>query len=165
MVRALAVDHEVQVVAPVSWPVALRVRRAGQRWERARRADGIEVRHPVYVYPPKLLRNQYGGFFWWSIRRTVERMLRSFEPDVVIGYWAHPDGQAAVHVARRLGVPAVVMVGGTDILVLGHAPGRRKAIGVSTPGVSRLGVETRPAIGSASIPTRRCCSGSDTWCP
>jgi glycosyltransferase involved in cell wall biosynthesis len=45
-----------------------------------------------------------------------------------MGYWAHPDGQAAVQVARRLGVPAVVMVGGTDVLVLGHGSARRRAI-------------------------------------
>jgi glycosyltransferase involved in cell wall biosynthesis len=128
MVRALGASHEVQVIAPVAWPIAYRARREGQTWERARRLDDVEVRHPVYYYTPKLLRPHYGAFFWWSIRRTVNQMLRDFEPDVVIGYWAHPDGQAAVHLARRLGVPAVVMVGGTDVLVLGHEARRRQAI-------------------------------------
>jgi glycosyltransferase involved in cell wall biosynthesis len=128
MATALGASHELQVIAPVAWPIAYRARRNGQTWEDARRLDGIEVRHPVYFYTPKLLRSWYGAFFWWSIRRTVNRMLRNFEPDVVIGYWAHPDGQAAVQVARRLGVPAVVMVGGTDVLVLGHEASRRRAI-------------------------------------
>lgn len=128
MVRALGASHELQVIAPVAWPIVYRARRDGQTWERARRLDGIEVRHPIYFYTPKLLRSRYGAFFWWSIRRTVDQMLRGFEPDVVIGYWTHPDGQAAVHVARRLGVPAVVMVGGTDVLVLGTETGRRRAI-------------------------------------
>jgi teichuronic acid biosynthesis glycosyltransferase TuaC len=128
MVRALGASHELQVIAPVAWPIAYRARRDGQTWEGARRLDGIEVRHPVYFYTPKLLRPHYGAFFWWSIRRTVNQMLRGFEPDVVIGYWAHPDGQAAVHVAHRLSVPAVVMVGGTDVLVLGTGGGRRRAI-------------------------------------
>ena len=128
MARALGASHELQVIAPVAWPIAYRARREGQTWEDARRLDGVEVRHPVYFYTPKLLRSWYGAFFWWSIRRTVNRMLRNFEPDVVIGYWAHPDGQAAIQVARRLGVPAVVMVGGTDVLVLGHEASRRRAI-------------------------------------
>jgi glycosyltransferase involved in cell wall biosynthesis len=116
------------VIAPVAWPIVYRARRNGQAWERTRRLDGIEVRHPVYFYTPKFLRAHYGAFFWWSIRRTVNQMLRDFAPDVVVGYWTHPDGQAAVHVARRLGVPAVVMVGGTDVLVLGHEASRRRAI-------------------------------------
>jgi glycosyltransferase involved in cell wall biosynthesis len=128
MARALGASHELQVIAPVPWPIVYRARRDGQTCEGARRLDGIEVRHPVYFYTPKFLRSRYGAFFWWSIRRTVNEMLRDFEPDVVIGYWAHPDGQAAVHVARRLGVPAVVMVGGTDVLVLGHEASRRRAI-------------------------------------
>jgi len=128
MVRALGASHEIQVIAPVAWPIVYRARRDGQPWEGVRRLDGIDVRHPVYFYPPKLLRSHYGTFFWWSISRTVQQILRGFEPDVVIGYWAHPDGQAAVHVARRLGVPAVVMVGGTDVLVLGTDARRRRAI-------------------------------------
>ena len=128
MARALGASHEVRVIAPVAWPTVYRARRNGQTWERTRRLDGIDVRHPVYFYTPKLLRSHYGAFFWWSIRRTVNQILRDFEPDVVVGYWTHPDGQAAVHVAHRLGVPGVVMVGGTDVLVLGHEASRRRAI-------------------------------------
>ena len=128
MVRALGASHDVRVIAPMAWPIVWRARREGRVWAFARRLDGIEVRHPVYVYTPKLLRHCYGAFFWWSIRQSVNQMLQGFEPDVVIGYWAHPDGQAAVRVARRLGVPAVVMVGGTDVLVLGHEARRRRAI-------------------------------------
>ena len=128
MVRALGNSCEIQVIAPVAWPLVYRAQRAGRAWERVRRADGVVVRHPVYYYPPKVLRSGYGAFFRWSIRATVDELLREFQPDIVMGYWAHPDGQAAVHIASRLGVPSVVMVGGTDVLVLGHGAGRRRAI-------------------------------------
>lgn len=128
MVHALTGAHHVKVIAPVAWPIVYRARRQGQTWDAARRFDDIEVRHPTFYYTPKLLRSRHGAFLWWSIRRTVDEMLRGFVPDVVIGYWSHPDGQAAVRVARRLGVPAVVMVGGTDVLVLGQLPRRRPAI-------------------------------------
>jgi glycosyltransferase involved in cell wall biosynthesis len=128
MVRALAGHHQVKVIAPVAWPIAVRARREGLAWDAARLVDDIEVRHPTYYYPPKVLRARYGAFLWWSIRRTVDDVLREFVPDVVVGYWSHPDGQSAVQVARRLGVPAVVMVGGTDVLVLGQQRSRGRAI-------------------------------------
>jgi teichuronic acid biosynthesis glycosyltransferase TuaC len=129
MVRAFGPSHDVAVVAPVAWPIALRARRQGRSWERARRVDGIDIRHPVYFYTPRALRRHYGAFFRWSIRSAVDDVLKGFAPDVVVGYWAHPDGQAAVALARRLGVPSVVMVGGSDILVLGREAGRGRLIG------------------------------------
>jgi teichuronic acid biosynthesis glycosyltransferase TuaC len=128
MVRAFGPSHDVAVVAPVSWPIALRARRQGRSWERARRVDGIDIRHPVYFYTPRALRRHYGAFFRWSIRGAVDELLHGFTPDVVVGYWAHPDGHAAVALARRLGVPSVVMVGGSDILVLGRQAGRGRLI-------------------------------------
>jgi glycosyltransferase involved in cell wall biosynthesis len=128
MVRAFGAGHEVRVIAPVAWPVAWRARRDGRAWDDSRRLDGVDVRHPVYFYTPRTLRTWYGTFFQWSIRRSVDSVLASFSPDVVVGYWAHPDGQAAVAIARRLGVPAVVMVGGSDILVLGETAGRGRRI-------------------------------------
>jgi glycosyltransferase involved in cell wall biosynthesis len=74
------------------------------------------------------LRSQYGWFFWQSIRRTVNRLLETFKPDAILGYWAHPDGEAAVGVARFLRVPGVVMVGGTDVLLLTEGRRRRDCI-------------------------------------
>ena len=88
MVRGLTASHDVRVIAPISWPIVYRARRSGQSWKPARVVDGVEVLHPVYVYPPKLLRSHYGAFFWWSIRHSVAKMLRAFEPEVVIGYRA-----------------------------------------------------------------------------
>jgi len=128
MVRAIAGHHQVKTIAPVAWPLVFRARRDGRAWDTARIVDHAEVRHPTYFYTPKVLRDWYGAFFWWSIRRTVADLLQGFAPDVVIGYWSHPDGMSAVRIARQLGVPAVVMVGGTDILMLGQRRSRRRAI-------------------------------------
>ena len=91
-------------------------------------SGSVEVRHPTYFYTPKILRGQYGRFFEWSIARAVNDVLRTFQPQLVMGYWSHPDGHAAVRIAQRLGVPGVVMVGGTDVLVLGKDLARQRAI-------------------------------------
>ena len=128
MVRALGPANEVRVIAPVAWPIALRARWQRQRWDRARQADGIDIRHPVYFYTPRALRTHYAAFLRWSIKDAVDDSLQGFAPDVVVGYWAHPDGRAALAIARRLGVPGVVMVGGSDILLLGRDAARGSVI-------------------------------------
>lgn len=123
LVQQLRGRHDVRVIAPVPWVQRLRGRGGG----RGVRDDAGEL-YPTYVYPPKLLRHRYGEFFSRSIRGSVDRLLERFRPDAVIGYWAHPDGEAAGEVARRCGVPFVLLVGGSDIRVLtGHAR-RRECI-------------------------------------
>jgi glycosyltransferase involved in cell wall biosynthesis len=128
MVRSFGSSHAVQVIAPIPWPVVWRAWRQGVSWDTARRFGNVDVRHPVYGYTPYALRSCYGGFFRWSIRRAVDESLRDYSPDVVAGYWAHPDGYAALAIARRLGVPCVIMVGGSDVLLLGQQPRRGRLI-------------------------------------
>src|SRR5947207_14900326 len=91
-------------------------------------ADGLEVHYPCYDVSPRLFRRLYGSFLWWSVRGTVRRLLESSRPEAVLGYWAHPDGEVAVRVARMIGVPAVVMVGGSDVLLLTRHPSRRRCV-------------------------------------
>jgi len=128
MIRGLSTADEVRVIAPIPWPVALTATYRNASWPAFREIDGVSVRHPVYLYPPKILRRFYGTFFRRSISGAVHEVLREFEPQLVLGYWAHPDGEAAVRIAARLGVPGVVMVGGTDVLVLGTGTERKPAI-------------------------------------
>jgi teichuronic acid biosynthesis glycosyltransferase TuaC len=121
MVRALERQGDsVEVVSPVSWVVRWR------NWWMERRSNGdrstlLEGRRahfPTYYYTPGMLRTWYGCFMWYSIRRTLLSAVRAAPPDAVVGYWAHPDGEAALRLARRMGVPCVVVVGGSDVLLL-----------------------------------------------
>src|SRR5690606_29202867 len=45
-------------------------------------------------------------------------------PDVILSYWADPDGTAAVRWGARARVPVVQMVGGSDVLLLARDPRR-----------------------------------------
>jgi glycosyltransferase involved in cell wall biosynthesis len=131
MVKALAQGQEVRVVSPVSWVDGWRARRQGQPGLGPQRCEvvaGVDVVYPRYYYSPKVLRSLYGWFLWQSVRGAVRRLLDDFVPDAVLGYWAHPDGAVAVRIARSLGVPAVVMVGGSDVLLLARQRGRRRLI-------------------------------------
>jgi peptidoglycan/xylan/chitin deacetylase (PgdA/CDA1 family)/glycosyltransferase involved in cell wall biosynthesis len=130
LVRALARDHAIEVISPVSWWDEWRaVRRGCTALDPARTAsiEGIDATYPRYLYPPGILRRFYGWFMKWSIRTALEGGCQG-RPDIVLAYWAHPDGEAAVYAARRMGVPAVVMVGGSDILLLARRGARRRCI-------------------------------------
>ena len=129
LVQALSADHQVTVVSPRSWYAELRGRLAGQpALQRTADLGGATVHYPRSWYTPGMLRQYYAGMYWWSIRRTVEHALRTERPDVVLAYWAHPDGAAAVRAARQAGVPAVVIVGGSDVLLLTQDAARRACI-------------------------------------
>lgn len=131
LLKAMAREHEIRVISPRSW-VHGSSRRARALLRRHPAAtmciEGIPVQYPRYYYTPKILRTWYGLFMWESVRGTVCRLATTWVPDIVLGYWAHPDGEVAVRVARLLGVPGVVMVGGSDVLMLTRDPGRRELI-------------------------------------
>lgn len=129
--RALASFHDVRVVAPVLWTEELFAPAHGHERigeSRSGRAGRIEVHYPRYYYTPKILRSLYGTFLWQSVRGTLHRMVEAEPIDVVLSYWAHPDGEVAVRLAKELGVPSVVMVGGSDVLVLTKSHSRSRHV-------------------------------------
>jgi teichuronic acid biosynthesis glycosyltransferase TuaC len=130
LARALAQRHEVRVISPISWVDAWKAKGSPEQpsGHDPVMLDGIPVYYPRYFYPPRIGRTRYGWFLWQSIRRTVWRLLSSYLPDVVLGYWVHPDGEAAVRVARLLGVPSAVIVGGSDVLLLPQDHRRRRCV-------------------------------------
>jgi glycosyltransferase involved in cell wall biosynthesis len=130
LVRSLAARHEVTVLAPVPWTSDPPWRSAAAECgpDRSRLLDGVRVHHPRYYYVPKLFGDRAGWFYWRSVRATVSRILASFTPDLVLGYWAYPDGAAAVRVARQTGARSAVIVGGSDVLLDTRSESRRRRV-------------------------------------
>ena len=129
--KALTARHQVQVVAPRSWVDVSRGLLAGKRGkveDATATANGLEVEYPCYYYPPKVLRGLHASLMWASVRRRVRRLAARFQPDCVVSYWAYPDGAAALRAARHLGVPGMVMVGGSDVLLLTQQAAWRRRI-------------------------------------
>jgi glycosyltransferase involved in cell wall biosynthesis len=50
------------------------------------------------------------------------------KPEVVLSYWAHPDGEAGLHAARAYEAHSAVIVGGSDALILPHLRGRGPSV-------------------------------------
>lgn len=125
LLSGLAQDHAVRVVAPV--PFLQRLRRSPSPPGYSALPD-VPAVYPPFYYPPRVLRTRFDDFLWWSTRHVLRQTIADFQPDVVLSYWAHPDGAVAVRAAREAGIPAVVTVGGSDVLVLGRRGARRRAI-------------------------------------
>jgi len=129
--QALLGKHDVRVVAPVPWLAELEATLRGKPGvpkDRCTSLEGIDVDYPRYWYPPGILRSAYHRFLWNSTRKHLEIIAKEFAPQAVLGYWAHPDGQVAVQLARRIGASAWIMVGGSDVFLLTRDGTRRRRI-------------------------------------
>jgi glycosyltransferase involved in cell wall biosynthesis len=127
--RALARENEVRIVAPRSFLDVWKSRHDnenGDRW--VFESYGLTVSYPRYFYTPGCARQFYGEMMWWSVRRHLQRVVSEFQPEAVISYWAHPDGEVALRVARSLSIPSVLIVGGSDVLILPQDRRRRSKI-------------------------------------
>jgi len=124
--RSLAKAHRVQICSPRPWPEVLRMKLRGKSFEPGVDVHdaGLTAEYPCYWYAPKLTQKQSGKILWQSSRRTVLAQAKRARPDVVLSYWAHPDGEAGLRAARETGAAAATIVGGTDALILPHRPGR-----------------------------------------
>lgn len=127
---ALAREHSVRVIAPRSWHEWLKVKRSGRTYgpSAEARAHGLEVDYPVFWYMPKVQPQNMDAAMWRSLRRSMQQFPASFRPDVVISYWAFPDGAAGIRLGEHYGVPSVMIAGGSDVLLLPNDAARGPAV-------------------------------------
>jgi len=113
--------HDVDVLTAVDF----RERMAGVRG--AVDVPGLRTDHFVFVYPPRL--RALHAFFWLlSLLVQRGRKLRAGNYDCLLLSWAYPDAAAAGWLARRLGIPYIVKVHGSDLNVQANDALRRPQI-------------------------------------
>ncbi len=113
-----AAGHEVRMVVPVDW-------RDQQGSPLAAIPDTTFL---PWFHPPLIRRDLWHRWMWLSLGRALRQEAAAFAPDIVLGGWVHPDGAAAVRLARQIGRPAAVLAGGSDLLLLAQSPRRRREI-------------------------------------
>src|SRR5260221_7964599 len=139
---------DVEVLATIPWfPGAS----ALGRWSAAGRLttvptresiDGMRVRHPRFVFLPKLGHAFSGPLYAASLLPMI--LPYRGRADVVLGAWAYPDGFAAVVMADMLGVPAVVKLHGSDMNVVARWPGPQRRLEWALPRAERVVAVSRP---------------------
>lgn len=133
MVQALSELHPTHVVSPVSWldEFSHHIKKKpslNREWLPFESPNRLSVEYPRFYYPPKILHSHHGQFLHWSIKKSLHQAISQFQPDIILSYWLHPDGEVAVRAAQEHGLPVVVMTGGSDILLLTKNRHRRRAI-------------------------------------
>ena len=119
--RALAArgDVEVQVVAPVGlppWPLSLHPHYA---WLRSlplhETRNGLVVHRPRYRVWPRIGKAGTARAIAKALMPFLRKLRAEFPFDVIDAEFFWPDGPAAMHLARALGIPFSVKARGSDI--------------------------------------------------
>jgi glycosyltransferase involved in cell wall biosynthesis len=113
--------HDVSVLVAVSFLDRLRGRRGESR-------SSLSLSHFTFFYPPGVARSLHAAFYYVSMMLGRGRRVQRGEYDCLLASWAYPDAVAASRFARRLRVPYVVKVHGSDLNVQAELPARRGQI-------------------------------------
>jgi glycosyltransferase involved in cell wall biosynthesis len=139
----LGQKHEVDVLTAVDF----RERLAGKRGEV--NVPGLRTDHFVFVYPPKVGRFLHA--FCWLVSLLCQRgwRIRAAHYDCLLVSWAYPDAAAAGWLARRLGIPYVVKVHGSDLNVQAERALHRIQIRSALRGAGAVVAVSRALAGKA----------------
>ena len=119
-------DTELQLVSPVGlapWPLSLLPHYAGRSSLPEREEwKGILVHRPRYVTLPKIGRAHDARAMTKGVLPLLHEIRKDFPFDLIAAEFFWPDGVAAMHLARALGVPFSVKARGSDIHYWGRRP-------------------------------------------
>lgn len=127
-IDAMAGSCGIKIIAPIPWTLPLPWHRASSAFSRICREEtigGIRVFHPRFFLIPKICRSLYGIFYFMGILRTAKRIYSQCKYDVILSYFAYPDGFAAVLLSRIVQRPLAIKILGSDINVYTRGKFRR----------------------------------------
>lgn len=113
---------EILVISPVAVsliPVeGLSVWKNLRRVKRGDLLEGIKILYPRYLHFPKRILGKYSftiDFFF--IKRVIQSVIKTFQPDILHVHTATPDGVIGLLIRREFSLPLVISLRGSDINV------------------------------------------------
>ena len=113
--RHLAQLCEVRVLAPYDWFFIKGRFAPPEPLPETETIAGLTVHHSRNFYLPKIGRTLNPWLYAQSASGPIRRMRATFPFDVIFVNWAYPDACGIAKVARRLGVPFVASISGSDV--------------------------------------------------
>jgi len=104
-------EHDVEVITAVDFRERFGRKRAPLQ------VNNLGTDHFVFFYPPLIGRSLHAFCWLFSLLTQKWRRLRHLPYDCMLLSWAYPDAAAAGWLARRMGIPYVVKVHGSDLNV------------------------------------------------
>ena len=131
-VKALvAKGIEVQVISPVPW-VPFPINYLSAKWKSYSIIpdrtvyEGINIWYPHYLtFPRSWFFASLGQRMYLGIRELVTKIYRDFQFDLIHAHALIPDGFAGILVRKKIGIPLIVTIHGSDLLIY---PYRNKLI-------------------------------------
>ena len=113
-------DAEVKVIAPAPWfpfkHSAFGAYADFASVPETEMRNGVEVRHPRYLIPPKLAMNVAPAALTRCLRKAVCALVDDgWDFDLIDAHYFYPDGVAALQIAREFDRPIVITARGTDV--------------------------------------------------
>jgi len=93
-----------------------------------REYEGIPVTDVWAWYLPLFQGSINGRLYAAGIRSALNNLCASFKPDFLLTSWTFPDMVAVAQEAKRLGLPLVAIVRGTDVHLYSTMPSRWTAV-------------------------------------
>ncbi len=112
-----SLGHEYNIVVPRPWLQAMKTPEIMQRPLDAERING-EIYYAPFYYTPGMLHRTHSLAEWLSLKALLKRTQTTFDPDVIVSYFALPDGNVAGRLANSMGKPFVYISGGSDVLLI-----------------------------------------------
>ena len=119
----LGAYHELDVMVAVDF----RDRRRGPRGEGPALAHARALDF-TFWYPPRIGRSLHGLAWYASLMAQRGAQLRRGRYDLLLASWGYPDAVGTARLARRLDLPYVVKVHGSDLNVQAEQPLHRPQI-------------------------------------
>lgn len=143
---ALARLCPLSLVAPLPFLAAL----AARLCRTPAPADPFPVRRPIFWYLPVLQRQWHGRAYLLSAWPALGAAARDLRPTVLLATWLYPDAWAGLLAARRLDLPLVVKLHGSDLLTLRNDPARRPYLRQVLAQADRVVAVSQPLAAAAS---------------
>ncbi|WP_202840268.1 glycosyltransferase family 4 protein [Luteimonas saliphila] len=140
----LAEFHELDVMVAVDFRDRLRGPRGAAPVLRHARATDF-----TFWYPPRIGRGLHGLAWYASLLAQRRRMLRDGRYDLLLASWAYPDAIGTARLAKRLGLPYVVKVHGSDLNVQAEQPSHRPQIAAALRGARAVVAVSDALVGKA----------------
>ncbi|RJX33638.1 MAG: glycosyltransferase family 4 protein [Desulfarculus sp.] len=118
---AMASFCRLGLVAPVPWTELM----GAGSWRLTSQDKPYPVHWPVFWYLPRFRRHWHARCLLWSAWPQLRRLAQDLRPQVLLATWLFPSGWAGMMAARRLGLPFVLKVHGSDVMVFKDDPRRR----------------------------------------
>jgi glycosyltransferase involved in cell wall biosynthesis len=120
-------DVEVEVVSPVGlppWPLSMHPHYAARaRLPRDQEWKGLRVHRPRFAVLPRIGEARAAKAMAKALLPFLRTLRERFPFDVIDAEFFWPDGPAAMHLSRALGVPFSIKARGADIQYWGSRPG------------------------------------------